>query len=200
LDSFWSRAKGTAGRNRDKVAFAIKMSGLVGLLGPYKSDGPLSENDHCGYKVAIEMLLHSRRGGTYLEADYTQFDTVRNLRSAFSNYCRASAKSNRSSAALGDQKGKYQHFATDPCSSFWFYRFVESAPNPMGQEWRPQKAILIGLLLLLLESAELRVQEALSLQDKNRWIVFRTCVATHYTLSLRGSEGLLWTLVTSCGK
>jgi hypothetical protein len=190
LDAFWSRAKGTAGANRDKVAFAIKMSALVGLLGPYESDGPLPEDDHCGYEVAIEMLLHSRRSGSYSEA-YTQFDTIRKLRSAFSNYCRASAKSNRSSAALGDQKGKYQRFATDPCSSFWFYRFIEGARHRMGQDWRPNKAISIGLLLLLLESAELRIQESMSTQDKNRWIVFHAYVAVCYTLSLRGSEGFL---------
>jgi hypothetical protein len=71
------------------------MSGLVGLfLGSYKSDGPLPEYNHCGYKVAVEMLLrHSRCAGTYLEA-YTQFDTVRKLRSAFSNFFPASAESN----------------------------------------------------------------------------------------------------------
>jgi hypothetical protein len=105
LDSFWSRAKAKVGGNRDKVAFGIKMSGLVGLLGPYESDRPLPETDHCSYKVAIEMLLHSGRGGTSSEA-YTQFHTVRKLRSAFLNYCQASAKSNPSLAALGDQKGK----------------------------------------------------------------------------------------------
>jgi hypothetical protein len=49
LDAFWSQAKSTATSNRNKVAFAIKMSILVGLLGPYKSDGPLTNENHCGY-------------------------------------------------------------------------------------------------------------------------------------------------------
>jgi hypothetical protein len=30
---------------------------MVGLLGPYKAEGPLPEEDHCGYEVAIEMVL-----------------------------------------------------------------------------------------------------------------------------------------------
>jgi hypothetical protein len=59
LDAFWSRAKSTVLTNRDKVAFAIRMSAAGGLLGPYESDGPLPEEDHCGYEVAFEMLLHS---------------------------------------------------------------------------------------------------------------------------------------------
>jgi hypothetical protein len=190
LDTFWSRARGTALSNRDKVAFALKMSELVGLQGSYEADGPLPDHDHCGYEVAVEMLLHSRRPGSYSGA-YTQFETIRKLRTAFSNHCRASAKANRTAMCLGDQKGKYQRFSTDPCSSFWFYRFVEGARIRMGQDWRPNKAISIELLLLLLESTELKIQEAESLGDRNRWIVFHAYVVTCYTCSLRGCEGFL---------
>jgi hypothetical protein len=75
LDAFWSRAKSTALSNRDKVAFGLKMSAKVGLLGPYEADGSLPDSDHCGYEVAIEMLLHSRQAGSYSDA-YTQFDTI----------------------------------------------------------------------------------------------------------------------------
>jgi hypothetical protein len=120
LDAFWSRAKSTALTNCDKVAFGIKLLATMGLLGPYKADGPLPEEDHFGYEVAFEMLLHSQRNGSYSEL-YTQFDTIRKLRSAFSNHCLVSTKANIISMALGDQKGRYLHFATDPCSSFCFY-------------------------------------------------------------------------------
>jgi hypothetical protein len=124
LDPFWGRTHGMVEGNRDKVSFTINLSKTVGLLGPYKADGPLPETDGCGYKVAIEMILHACRSGTYSK-DYVQFDTIRKLRSLFSNHCRASAQSNRVSLTLGNQKGRYQRFATDPCSSFWFYRFVK---------------------------------------------------------------------------
>jgi ferredoxin len=50
LDAFWSRAKSTALTNREKVAFGINMSAAMGLLGPYESDSPLPEEDHCGYE------------------------------------------------------------------------------------------------------------------------------------------------------
>jgi hypothetical protein len=93
--------------------------------------------------------------------------------------------------AMGDQQGKYQRFSTDPCSSFWFYRFIEGARNQMGQDWPPNKAIPIELLLLVLESAELKIGKAVSLNDKNRWIVFHTYVVVCYTCSLRGCEGFL---------
>jgi hypothetical protein len=93
LDAFWSRAKSTVRGNRDKVAQAIKISNTVGLFGPYEAEGPLPEFDHCGYEVAIEMVIQSRQPGRY-SSEYTQFETIRKLRSAFSNHCRATAKAN----------------------------------------------------------------------------------------------------------
>jgi hypothetical protein len=39
LDAFWSRAKAMVLGNQDKMAFGLRMLGLVGLLGPYESDG-----------------------------------------------------------------------------------------------------------------------------------------------------------------
>ena len=61
LDAFWSRATGTVNGQRDKLALAIKLSGLVGLKGPCKHEGPLPDFDHCGYEAAIDMLLYSKR-------------------------------------------------------------------------------------------------------------------------------------------
>jgi hypothetical protein len=124
LDTFWSRATGTVKENQDKIDMAISLSKTVGLLGPYEALGPLPKNDHCGYKVAIEMVLQSCRPGKY-SPDYTQFDSIRKL--VFSNHCRASAQSNHISFTLGDQKGKYQHFLAYHCSSFWFYHFIKGA-------------------------------------------------------------------------
>jgi hypothetical protein len=94
--------------------------------------------------------------------------------------------------ALGDLKGKYQRFSADPCSSFWFYRFIEGARHRMGQDWQPSKALGIdNLLLLSLESVELKIQEAVSLHDKKRWLVFHAFVVVCYMVSLRGCEGFL---------
>jgi hypothetical protein len=76
LDAFWSWTQGTVEGNGDKVYFAINLSNTVlGLLGPYEVHVPLPEIDHCGYKVAIEMILHSHGSGSYSK-EYVQFDTI----------------------------------------------------------------------------------------------------------------------------
>jgi hypothetical protein len=61
----------------------------------------------------------------------------------------------------------------------------------MGQDWCPNKAIPTELLLLLLESTDLRVQEVVLPGDRNRWLLFHTYIVTCYTLLLRGCEGFL---------
>jgi hypothetical protein len=61
----------------------------------------------------------------------------------------------------------------------------------MGQDWRPNKAISVELVILALQLAELRSQEAPSLYEKNRWLVFHTYVTVCYVVSLRGCEGFL---------
>jgi hypothetical protein len=61
----------------------------------------------------------------------------------------------------------------------------------MGQDWWPYKAIPFKLLFILLEPTELKVQEALTLRDKNCWLVFHTYVTICYTLPLCASEGFL---------
>jgi hypothetical protein len=131
LNTFWSQARCTVESNRDKAAFVINLFKTVGLLGTYKAQGHLPEFDHCGYEVATQMVLHSRRSGHYSKK-YFQFNTIRKLWSSFSNHCRASAQSNRVTLMLRGQKGKYQKFSADPYSSFWFYHFIEGVRLRMG--------------------------------------------------------------------
>jgi hypothetical protein len=61
----------------------------------------------------------------------------------------------------------------------------------MGQDWRPNKAIPVELLLLALDLANLKCLESVSLLEKNRWIVFHAYVTVCYVISLRGCEGFL---------
>ena len=65
LDAMWSRSTLTILGNRDQVRFGLRLSDQVGLDGPYEYLGPLPFEDHCGYKVEIQMVLHSRLPGRY---------------------------------------------------------------------------------------------------------------------------------------
>jgi hypothetical protein len=93
--------------------------------------------------------------------------------------------------SLGDAKGNYQRFSTDPCGSFWFYRFNLGMKGRMGQDWRPNKGMSVELYLRVLDEVGLRIAGAPSPRDLNRWIVFHSYAVVLYVLSLRGKEGLL---------
>jgi hypothetical protein len=190
LDVFWSSATPTVQGNRDKLAMGLRLSLMVGLKGPFVHEGPLPDYDHCGYEVAIEMLLYSKQEGKHSKS-HLQFDTIRKLWSSYLNQVRASPQANREATSLGDAKGNYQRFSTDPCGSFFFHRFMRGLKKPMGQDWRPNKGMSNKLFLRLLEDVERRIEGAPSPRDKHRWIVFHAFSVVSYVLSLRGREALL---------
>lgn len=190
LDCFWSRASSTVIGNRDKARLALKLSESVGLKGPFEHTTSLPTFDHCGYEVAIEMILDSTAPGRY-SRDHKQWDTIRKLRTVYSSQAKASPQANISTLAFSDDRGKAQRLVMDKCSSYWFSRFFVGCKRRMGQDWRPNKAFSIHLILEIIIAVELKISDALTLESKHNWIVFGTYFVVTYVLSLRGVEGLL---------
>lgn len=78
LDAFWSRASTTVTGHANKIDLGIKLCDELGIELPYQNSGPLPENDHCGYAVALQMVLQWKASGKYAE-DHQQWDTIRKL-------------------------------------------------------------------------------------------------------------------------
>ena len=190
LDSFWARATTTVNQNRRQVNASLEFSKVLGLSGSFEHEGPYPAHDHCGYEVACNMLLYSRKRGRH-DPTHTQFATIRRLRSVYSNQCRAAPQANITHLSMVDTKGKYSRFATDKCGSLWFQRFIIGCENRMGVIWKPNLALSIPLLLAVLAEVEIRIWEAVGEEDHNLWIVFSTYSVVSYVLSLRGNEGVL---------
>jgi hypothetical protein len=190
LDAFWCTATATVYGNKDKLDLALSLSELVGLDGPCIHIGPLPSHDHCGYEVAAQMLLYSKRKGRNSKT-HCQFDTIRKVRTCHANQVRASPQMNRVTLSMGDQKGNYQRLTTDPCASMWFTRFVKGCKNRMGHDWKPNKAMPTELILLVLEEANQRIDGAGSQREVHRWASFHAYAVISYVVSLRGKEGLM---------
>jgi hypothetical protein len=190
LDSFWSRATRTVDGTRQLVNRGLALSRMVGASGPYCEPGPMPLTDHCGYEVAVQMVLDSRGQGVY-HSDHKQFDTIRRLRSAFHSQAACSAMNSSSIMALGNERGEYQRFAREPTASVWFQRFMTGCKRRMGQDWRPNTALSNVLMHKLLEFCESQYKAAESYDETAEWIVAGTYFATCYVCSLRGPEGLL---------
>ena len=72
--------------------------------------------------LAMMMLEKSLDKGR--NANYTQFATVRQLRSAVSNIYTASAEVRVESGVLKSRKGDVQHLHDDPTQSVFLERFM----------------------------------------------------------------------------
>jgi hypothetical protein len=194
LDAFWSRSSETVASHVGQVRMMLTLADLVGIQPPIPAPGPLPSFDHCGYGVAVEMLLKSRMPGTY-HSTHQQWDTVRKLRTAYGNGVRASGAANASVTSVVDGDGKnYQRLSDDPCASLWFMRFVTGCKRRMGQDWRPDRAMTPQLMQHLLARVDNRIMNLpgdANKTERHRWIYAGTYFAISYVISLRGPEGLL---------
>ena len=193
LDAFWSRARSTVAQNLSKIKMLRDFATSAGVDGLFFSRRPFPMKDHCGYKLAIATLLYSRRPGKHTK-DFTQFDTIRKLRSAYGNWLRASPHTNQQHYVLNDDAGKAVRLIDDKSSSLWFQRFNAGLKYRMGVIWKPNKALSTELLLKVIEKAEGRREE--DDNSKHGWTVFVTYIVVSYVISLRGSEGFLLDLGT----
>ena len=124
LDLFWSREKSTITHQYNKVKEIIKRDSrwslsLSKLFPPLKSH-PVE--DDSGMGVAMMMLEKSREKGR--NADYTQFGTIRQLRTTFSNIYGGSVEVRVENGVLKSRKGEVQHIHDDPMQSFFMERFT----------------------------------------------------------------------------
>lgn len=191
LDAFWSRARSTVESNASKVREGLKLSRRLGLSGPYLNPGPLPTGDHCGYEVALQMVVASLDAGRYSES-HKQWDTIRKLRSSYSNQVRAARDANSNVLSIADDKGSsYQRIAKDPCGSLWFQRFMLGCKKRMGQDWRPNQAISVELVHELLQGCEKRSRSASVIKERHKWVLAGGYFCVCFVLSLRSPEGLM---------
>ena len=104
LDMFWSRERSTISSNVGRVKeILVKWDQGRGHY-PLADISVWKEEDKMGMGIAIMMLKKSLQKGKL--ADYTQFDTCRNLRSAASNLYMATADANENRATLKAKRWK----------------------------------------------------------------------------------------------
>jgi hypothetical protein len=191
LDAFWSRATSTVEANAKVIQKGYALSASIGLDPPYLEPGPMPSFDHCGYGVALQMLLASQEPGRYSTV-YKQFDTIRRFKTAYGNQVRSARQANAEVTSIGDADGKsYQRVCSDPCASIWFGRFITGCRRRMGQDWRPDEAVSPKLMKALFRLLEDTIANAKDEDEASHWVTARALFTFLYVFSLRGNEGLL---------
>ena len=107
LDAFWSQASSTIYKNKRQLINSVEMSSMVGLQGSYEHICSYDLEDQCGYEVTIAILLYSLKKDNHDKA-YTQFETIRKLRSVYSNHCRKLPLENKSQRIVWEYRRAQQ--------------------------------------------------------------------------------------------
>lgn len=143
LDVFWSSASSTVNKNTEKLWKWFNLSKNIGLKGPYHQLGPYPTGDYCGYEIAYQMLLSALNKGR-TNPEYTQWSTIRQLRTSSGNQIRATSQSNQTIMTLNDLKGNYSRISFDP---LWIVVVPnKGCHNRTEDEIRSNKAMPTALL------------------------------------------------------
>ena len=147
LDSFWSRERSTVAANLGEIRRYAHIQGLFGLgTIAFPVRGPFGSNDTMGMEVACALLVRSLAGGR--NAKHVQYETVRKLRSMYSNYVHT-CPGGTGDTFMSDL-GSASMVSTSITNQLWFKRFMIGCHRRMGDVWMPDAPVTKEVILCCL--------------------------------------------------
>ena len=136
LDMFWSREASTIKAQFGRVKETIRRQEAWGreCRSLFPRLGTHSSSDENGMVQAIMILGKSRDTGRNTE--YTQFDTIRKLRTTVSNIYTGSAEVRAENGVLKSRKGEVLHIHDDPMQSVFMERFILGLQDRMPHRFQ----------------------------------------------------------------
>ena len=164
LDAFWGRESSTVAANRNGVMKLHKVSLDLGLNYIFPDMGPFSLEDNLGMGIATCLLQRSLERGKYRET--LQFETMRKLRSAYSNLWHASKASLTTSVMSRDIRKTY--VTTCPTYSLWYERFMLGMHKRMGDEVWQDLAVSLDVMYKMVEGLEEKYELVETVEKKGK--------------------------------
>ena len=153
LDSFWSRERSTVASNLGEVKRYAHIQDLFGLGAiAFPTRGPFGSNDTMGMEVACAILVRSLDGGR--NAKHVQYETVRKLRSMYSNYVHT-CPGGTGDTFMSDL-GSASMVSASITNQLWFKRFMIGCHRRMGDVWMPDAPVTKEVILCCLRTLEMK--------------------------------------------
>jgi hypothetical protein len=188
LDIMWSKEPLTVGNTLRLLEKGKKMSAELGLPPVSITVGPWPVQDKCGFQVAIEILRASQMPGKNSSA-YSQFDSIRKIRSAYLTAFEASPERCLENACLKSEKGQISTLLNSETQSKLFYMFMQGCEKRMGRLVKQDIGMSGGMMKAMLEIYENEIRsEDVSRERKRFIIVCASAFAILFTGALRGGE------------
>ena len=189
LDSCWARERSTVQANQGEGARYLKQVQMMGVstdLIPQR--GPYRVADDWGVHVACAMVLRSLDVGR--NSTHIQYDTVRKLRSFFSNLSHSSL--NGTGYNFVSNEGTSARVSHSVTNGIWFQRFMEGMHRRMGDVWLPNRALSqyeLTSCFQILDSKWEAAHEGIEDKFESKRTATTACIlVAGYFASLRGEE------------
>ncbi len=191
LDIMWSRERSTVANTVSNLRKAEALTESLSLPPVNLGMEAWPIGDPVGFQIAIQMLMASRRPGRN-DADYTQFDSIRKIRSAYANVLQV-----RPAAVLGEVSFKAEHgrvfaMSGSPTDSIVFRLFIKGCEKRMGRLVVQEMGLSLEMMLGLVEELEMELADAETGDERRRELTMaRGAFLALYGGALRGGEVLL---------
>jgi hypothetical protein len=190
LDMFWSREPGTVAASYRQL---VKINNLCDDLGMTRMDisrGPWPVEDNCGFRLAIVMLRASQEKGRN-DSTYVQYDSIRKIRTGFSNAYETSAIGNRAGLAFRGEKGKSFKVSDCETESKFFVKFMRGLELRMGRDVQSNVGLDHNILIAINRNFDKELSDVqVSAERKRMVIMVGSYLNLCFGASLRGNEGL----------
>ena len=190
LDSLWSREPGTVSSTYSR-ARALENYGVdlgIGQVGPHLT--PYALADDFGMKVALTMVLKSLEAGR--NAETVQYDTIRQLRTAYSNMYRASTY--QLGTTIYAKERKKLHATNCQTDGIWFGKFALGMEKRMGRQVVQDLGISIEVMHELQDLLEADWRVSNTTEERRKVCEAAFIFIGVFCWGLRGEEIFLVTL------
>jgi len=177
LDALWDREATTVQANKHAIGQVLKMWTQLRVPPNLPPLGPHPQSDTFGYSIAIAMIWKSRNKGRF--ASYQQYETIRKLRSGFTNTYMSLLIGSSNFHTVGEDTAKH-YLSQCPTHSLWFECFSRGCLSHMGQEVRQDTALSVPVILKLLHHLELDIGLCPDMAAKRNIITLGTYVCIAY--------------------
>ena len=188
LDVMWSSEPSvvkTAWQNLEK---GKRLSAELGLPPVDICVGPWPVADTCGFQIAIEMLRASQNPGRN-DSSYTQFDSIRKMRSAYLTAYESSPSRCLDNRSFISGKGNHSAMVNSKTQSKLFVKFMRGCEKRMGRLVKQNVGISLEMLFAMLDIYEAELADETVTKARKRFVI--VCASTFVILwagALRGGE------------
>jgi hypothetical protein len=188
LDIMWSKEPTTVGNTLRMLLKGKALSSELGLAPVQLKVGPWPVADNCGFQIAIEILRSSQNPGRN-DSEYTQFDSIRKLRSAYLNVYESGPERCLENTCLKTDKGQITSLINSETQSRLFTMFMVGCEKRMGRLVKQDLGLSIDMLLAVLTLYDIEMElEGVTKERKRFIIVAAAAFVILFGGALRGGE------------